>query len=533
MTKEFIDLESEEVSRLLTEVEEAARAANTENPRFIEPAQGTLDRAKSRRHHIVFGRRGVGKTSLLAKAAGDLTVDRRPIAFVNLESFKGHSYPDVLLSVLIKALTKFKEWFETAAVHPATKVSFWKRLFYSTPKRPAIAKAKAAALATTIGNRIGELVKQLNAPESAAVKRTDEDTLEASREASKGATLGYGPVSANAEEVSKGSAISRTQVTQESTSAKIDYLHRQIVELQALFQDIASASNGDSFLMLDDLYYIRTADQALVLDYFHRISRDARLFLKVGTIRHRTEWYRLGDPIVGLKLGDDADEISLDMTLEKYRTTKDFLVGILSSIATHCGIGDLSRLIGPDAIDRLVLASGGVARDFLALFRYSVEEARERRGRERGPRIAATDVNKAAVRYSDSSKREDLRQDTLDDTGTLMGAFDRIKDFCINTAGANCFLVDKDDMGRATDLVAQLVDLRLLHLVQSRVTVSGKPGKLYVAYMLDLGQYVGERKRRGLTMIEFWQSRGTDRLRRAGLILAPDVVTGAELGDVR
>src|SRR6266542_819187 len=88
------------VSRLGIAVEEAARAANTAKPRFVEPAQGTLDRAKSRRHHIVFGRRGSGKTSLLAKAASELTIDRRPIAFVDLEPFKGHMYPDVLLSVL-------------------------------------------------------------------------------------------------------------------------------------------------------------------------------------------------------------------------------------------------------------------------------------------------------------------------------------------------------------------------------------------------------------------------------------------------
>jgi ABC-type molybdenum transport system ATPase subunit/photorepair protein PhrA len=37
---------------------------------------------------LVFGRRGSGKSSLLRKAAADLTVDRRPIAFIDLETFK-------------------------------------------------------------------------------------------------------------------------------------------------------------------------------------------------------------------------------------------------------------------------------------------------------------------------------------------------------------------------------------------------------------------------------------------------------------
>jgi hypothetical protein len=85
-------INSPKVSCLVTKVEEAARATEEGVKHFIEPAPGTLKRAVSRRHHIVFGRRGSGKSSLLRKAAADLTVDRRPIAYVNLEAFKGHSY---------------------------------------------------------------------------------------------------------------------------------------------------------------------------------------------------------------------------------------------------------------------------------------------------------------------------------------------------------------------------------------------------------------------------------------------------------
>jgi hypothetical protein len=81
-------LNTPEVDRLMTLVEEATRAAKGPPKRFIEPARGTLDRAKSRRHHIVFGRRGSGKTSLLRKASSDLTLQRIPVAFIDLEAFK-------------------------------------------------------------------------------------------------------------------------------------------------------------------------------------------------------------------------------------------------------------------------------------------------------------------------------------------------------------------------------------------------------------------------------------------------------------
>lgn len=96
------------VDQLLVLCEEVMRATPAGAQRFIEPAPGVLLRAKSSQHHLVFGRRGSGKSSLLRKMASDLTITRRPIAFVDMETFKGHTYPDVLISVLIKSLHEFK-----------------------------------------------------------------------------------------------------------------------------------------------------------------------------------------------------------------------------------------------------------------------------------------------------------------------------------------------------------------------------------------------------------------------------------------
>lgn len=97
-TREPHPLDSDAVRRMVTVIEESTRATEIGVARFVELAQGTLARATAKRHHIVFGRRGSGKTSLLRKAAAELTIDRRPIAFIDLEPFKGHTYPDVLVS---------------------------------------------------------------------------------------------------------------------------------------------------------------------------------------------------------------------------------------------------------------------------------------------------------------------------------------------------------------------------------------------------------------------------------------------------
>ena len=212
----------------------------------------------------------------------------------------------------------------------------------------------------------------------------------------------------------------------------------------------------------------------------------------------------------------------LDLTLEKYSITKNFLVRILSNFASEANISAISSFITDGAIDRLVLASGGVARDFLSIFRRSVDVARERGGGHRGNKVGAEDVNVAAGEY-DSTKREEFTRDTLDDEVTLEDEFQRLKKFCLDDNNSNCFLLDKEARGHDVELIHELVDLKLVHLVRSRVTVSRRPGRIFEAYMLDLSQYAGSRKRRDLDLVEFWKPSSTEALRKAALIYEPPI----------
>jgi hypothetical protein len=455
----------------------------------------------------------------LAKAAADLTIDRRPIAFVNLETFKGHSYPDVLLSVFLESFNKLKEWFETAGRYPASRKSFWLDFFGKAPERPPINKAEVGRLVNEIDNLALEIHQQLHAEETVLVKETTESEQEVGTALRLGARAGVGSASIDAGASTEERVTQRSQTVEETSRSKIDFLHRNIISYQALFRQIAQASGGDIFLFLDDLYHIKKADQPKVIDFFHRIAQGSQLWFKVGTIRHRTEWYRHGDPSVGVKLGDDADEIDLDLTLDRYQATREFLISVLQGIAAESGFDNLGAIISTGAADRLVLASGGVARDFLGIFRRSIIVARER-GERRGPRIGAEDVNQAAGEYNEL-KRDELNRDTLEERDIVEGAFEAVKQFCIDENNANCFLIEKDRVDIGAKLIEELVDLRLLHLVQSRVTISGRTGRLYVAYMLDLGEYAGERTRRGLEKIQFWTQKGKGRLRRARLVYEP------------
>ena len=527
-------LNSDRVLALVTKVEEVTRSTDGGVKHFIEPARGTLSRATSRRHHLIFGRRRSGKSSLLRKAAADLALDRRPNAYVNLEAFKGSSYPDVLLSVLISTFERFNDWLETTSLNYACQPSFgrklWQQINDSFPKlfrvRPSPTSSKLdmlAALSVRLRCQIEALKNQLHATDAAQITVTAGTLENVETVAGVGGRI-LSPVgSASAAEKLSSAASHREEIAEQFKRSKIDFLRHHIMEYQRNFLDIAELSSGDSYLLLDDLYHIRRRNQPQVIDYLHRMAKDHKLWLKIGTIRHRTEWYFHTDPPVGIKLGDDADQIDLDMTLERYSIAKEFLLRILADLAHECDV-EIAQLMTEGAVDRLVLASGGVARDFLAVFRMSVDVSRERirLHEQHGNRINVEDVNVAAGEF-ESSKREEFKRDTSGEDQGLEQEFQRIRNFCLEEAESNCFLLDADAKGSQIDLIHELADLKLLHRARAHVSVSGRPGKIFEAYMLDLSQYAGSRKRRGVTVIEFWNPRVVEDLSKVSLIyeLAP------------
>ena len=162
----------------------------------------------------------------------------------------------------------------------------------------------------------------------------------------------------------------------------------------------------------------------------------------------------------------------------------------------------------------------------MGIFRRAIDEARERLTKSpdhpRGTRIGAEDVNPAAGSYGDT-KREEFQRDTLEDREALDQAFEKIRTFSLEKTKSNVFLVDQDFQGPNYDLLQELIDLRLIHHIRSRVTVSGRPGKIFKALLLDVSQYSGARKRYDVEMVDFWKEATREQLRRASIIYDPNI----------
>ena len=435
-----------------------------------------------------------------------------------------------MLSILIETLHAFDKWLATAGLSASADRSWWRNLWGGQPERPPLDKRKLEDVRRRLQEEIEFLRTLLHSDDAATLVRRV-GTSEAaglhnsiSASAKSGASVGEVGVKigASAEakmenEVSKEGK-RETEQTETTKRDKLDTLHRKIIDFQKLFGSLVELSGGDAFIFFDDLYHLKRADQPSVLDYFHRIVKGRSVWLKIGTIRHRTDRYRHGDPPVGMKLGDDCDVIDLDITLAKYEIARKFLLQVLDQIISELGVERHTAIMAEGGVERLVLASGGVARDFLTIFRKAIDVARERGRTYRGDRVNAEDVNVAAGEH-DPSKRDELRRDTSEERQALENALRTIGDFCVNNR-VNCFLVERDAAKPGhLDLLGELADLRFVHVVNSRTTVRDIQGKLFTAYMLDISQYTGERRRRELEMISFWKRSELDKIRRSKYVL--------------
>jgi hypothetical protein len=298
-------------------------------------------------------------------------------------------------------------------------------------------------------------------------------------------------------------------------ATKIQALNRALIGHQALVKDLSTLADKPTLILLDDLYHVPMVSQPYVLDYFHRLCKGLPVFMKVGTIRNRSRVYRGGDPPIGIEIGHDAGSIDLDKTLEDFEAAQVFLLAVTDGVLEGVGV-KASQIARRRVYNRLTLASGGVARDFLNLLGAAVQVSSA--GGELN--VTVSSINQVAGEL-ESSKRDDLARDVAsgEDSGSLLDVLDRVRAFCYDQK-ANCLLLEQDSPAEQAGPVRELVDMRLIHSVRNRVSIPARPGRIYEAYMLDISQWTGQRKRRNLEEIEFWSREGAERLRQVRLIYA-------------
>ncbi len=506
------------VDQLLVTLEEATRATPGSGPvAFVPPAGGELSQVQARFHHLVFGRRGSGKTSLLRHLERNLVSEHRVTVWIDQELFMALAFPDVLVSSVLEVMQGLRT---AVAAREQKAPKGW--LMKITPWRSPRRSHTLAALDRAVEN----LQTLKHAP--------NDRTVEWTRSAGSDSTLDslgsvrLGPLDGKVGQTSKTSE--NTTTTETVVSSKEEYLERSLSEFRSLVQQAASECDG-GFVFLDEFYRVQRNDQPLVLGYMHRLAKDTGLWLKVGSVRYWTTPYKGGSPPRGMQPTQDANVVSLDRGLQLVGSTRSFLERILGNIADSAEV-DMASLMTDGALRRLVLASGGVPRDYLRLTGEAIKHARNRGSSDKAGshKVMAEDVNQAAGQTAES-KLDDLREDAPDTASELEKLLEDLAEFCRHHKTAY-FLVDGRDAA-LTAKIDQLQDLRFVHLLFDGETVPDLGSRRHKVLLLDVA-YLSARRALQVDF-EGWQDSREKRRRRqlvysekAGAVAAAESRRAAE-----
>jgi hypothetical protein len=452
-----------ELRRLIQENSRIQKGSSIEID-YVDVTHALAD-AMTRQNHVVFGRRGCGKSLLLEKVRKGVGQKIRAI-YINCEDYKHHSFPNVLVEILDTVFTEIEEhlggWFGK--------------------------KKRLKSLVT-------ELRKEL------AALRTKEDELKKNVK-SKAEIEKKGSVKGGAKVSHAQGELGFSSTKKESVEAeyhtfddKIRDLNQILPRLKRMIEQFFVLSQRVEviFIELDDFYQLRRPIQPYVADYVHRLCKDVPLFFKIGTLRHSSSMYadRHQQPI-GAQERHDYQPINIDYTLADFKKTSAQIRKILHEYANKAGMeaDEADSLFKGEGFNRLVLASGGVPRDFLSLLLEALAEKPP--GDER---IGKDDVRGLSL-STFQHRIEELKADSEEkDHDVLIRGIYAIRKLCLDRKTNVVLVADKtlQEKGEIKDLLNRLVDYRIIHLVGTALTHKSQPGT-FTAYMIDIGAYANLRK---------------------------------------
>lgn len=483
------------LDNLRTVIQESLRVQRgaSHDVKYIDTGSALSD-IKARQNHVVFARRGCGKTLLLHQSGSQLPEGIKAV-YLNCEDFKKHSFPNVLIEILDAVFGELERhltgWFGR--------------------------KRKSREIVQGIRMKL-EHLKAREDVEDRAIRETVGD----------GSASGVGVnAGASAGPFSGGGAYSRgknhhAEVEQiyHRKHEKLRELDNWLPELKRQLRDFFEISGSVKcvFIQIDDLYHLQRDDQAFVVDYVHRLCKDLPLYFKIATLRHASVLYvDRGQPI-GAQERHDYQPINIDYTFSDFRRTSLQNRKIFHEFGRLAKISaaKMDQLFKGAGFDRLVMAGGGVPRDTLSLFLEVLTEVQS----NGDGRIGKDDV-RVLSRANFERRIEELKHDSqVGEQASLIGGIYVLREFCLEKK-TNIFLISERDLqqdDRFRWLVYRLLDYRIIHSAASAITHKSRDGT-YQAFAIDIGCYANFRKLQGrFNEIDLTDAGSKDQLRSSPIV---------------
>ena len=246
------------------------------------------------------------------------------------------------------------------------------------------------------------------------------------------------------------------------------------------------------WLFLDEWSETPRVIQPYLADLIRKtILPTGKIVVKIGAIEHRSTFvvHRNTGDYIGLELGADiGSDLNLDdflvfdnnekkaINFFKELIYKNYLA-LAGDDAEVSSANELSNILFTEkrAVEEFTRAVEGVPRDALNLVSKVVTRAF-------GKQAGVDDIRKAALDWYTQDKAN-----TVTNSPILHQVLNHIVDEVIGNRRARAFLFPS---GLRHEVIDNLFDFRLLHLLKKNVSSRDEPGKRYDVWKIDYGCYV-------------------------------------------
>jgi hypothetical protein len=275
--------------------------------------------------------------------------------------------------------------------------------------------------------------------------------------------------------------------------------------LASAFREVAKALGDQSlWLMLDEWSSLPIELQPYLADMLRRSVFSLRIPVKIGAIERRSRFSepRPNGDYVGIELGSEATTIDIDeyMAFSKGATyARAFFgqllfrhtTGLLTDYEGKPLYNSAEDLIGMaftgDAFIRFVEGSEGLPRDALEIVQKCASQAVDRQ-------ITISYVNSACTSYFLQSKEGKL-------SPTAHSALREMISRCVEMESRMIAL--RRPIQSRKEVIAELYDQRLIHRRDQGVSLPDKPaGDTYDMFLVDLGCFTELISRRKLRLVD-------------------------------
>lgn len=544
-----MDINSKELNQLLLEVEKVRRRKvvdykGSEKVEYIDIANN-IDKLSVPNNHLIFGRRGSGKTTLILAS---LKSNDNVITAIDIQPMKKDSAVNIIIKILMQTLFElqqnFNEYFleiQNAYRKQYEGISgFANWVFRKRDKKIKTEYEEGKKFSELLQKEISLLEQLKLSPDEITYvisnegKKSDEiltkneytskmqdsveigiklqgqyKIIESKIDTSLSAMESYSCY--NVAEM-KNSTSSEIKSSYTRTYRKQELLQEQRENVTFLFNELQRIRKISVFVYLDDFYQIPMEVQPEIIQYLHDIyincSNNSFCF-KIATLPYRLRMNQAGD--VDMSHKDDFSPIKLDYDLSELDRIKEYLLSILVNIDPKLNITkqDVEKLFNnAEVLIYSIIATGGVPRDFLLMFMELVRTAQ---------RDNKTTIQKEHVYTVVKSLRDDkdnnIEYDSDISPDLIREAVEILNEEVVGKFNTNVILYPRALVEKHEVLLKNLTNLRYLHIIKDSTTSESRKKEEFVAYLIDMSFYaVNKRLKQGFDFRRFWETDGKSRL---------------------